>query len=214
MTHAENWNIWKHGAMPQMDRACPMFLKALLIASYRFRTISSDPNTAQKGVLVVFFPLIAVVCIWLASCIPSLVTRTRSRVATIVHIVFGIYFAVVYWIIICATLAYAKPLSILTGVTAALHFAWFSCPAHTDAIHKGKSVEHIMFWAMVGVLYYTNMCIPHSPVIRDAYFILVIWAPEIVNLLITPVFNHVITFVVTSYESSLLDHSDEDSKSD
>ncbi|KAJ1466587.1 hypothetical protein T484DRAFT_1756519 [Baffinella frigidus] len=202
--------------MPQMDRACPMFLKALLIASYRFRTISSDPSTAQKGVLVVFLPLMFVVGIWLASCIPSLVTRTRSRVATIIHIVFGIYLAVVYWILICITLAYAKPLSILTGVTAAIHFTWFCSPAHPDAIHHHSAVSHVMFWTTVAVLYYTNICIPNSPIVRDGYFILVIWAPETINMLIVPVFNHVATFVVTSYESSLVDHTDddEDTKSD
>jgi hypothetical protein len=202
--------------MPATSDACPMFIKAFLIAAYRFRTISADHSTAQKGVLVVFLPLIMVVSIWLASCIPSLVTRTRSRIATIIHIVFGIYLAVVYWILICVTLAYAKPISILTGVTAALHFAQFCSPAHPDAIHSHKAVSHAMFWASVGVLYYTSTCIPNSPVVRDGSFILVVWAPEIINILVVPVFNHVVTFAVTSYESSLGDYTDEDedSKSD
>jgi hypothetical protein len=215
MTHVGHWNIWKHGAFSTLDSACPMFIKALLIASYRFRTISSEPNTAQKGVLVAFLPLMMVVGVWLASCIPSLVTRTRSRIATITHILFGIYLAAVYWILICVTIAYTKPLSILTGVTAALHFAWFCSPAHPDAIHGTKTVSHVMFWAMIGVLYYTNMCIPAVPAIRDGSFILVIWAPESVNILIAPVFNHLVTFAVTSYESSLVDQDDdEDSKAD
>jgi hypothetical protein len=214
MTHGDNWNLWRDGAMPAMNEACPMFIKALLIFTYRFRNTSIDPNTAQKGVIHVFLPLMAIIGLWLASCIPSLVTRTRSRFATIIHIMFGIYLAVIYWILICITISYAKQLSLLTGVTAAIHFAWFCCPAHPDAIHGSKSVSHVMFWSIIWVLYYTYECIPHSPAISDRFFILVIWAPEIVNILITPVFNHCITYTVSVYENRSLDGTTEDPKSD
>jgi hypothetical protein len=191
-----------------------MFIKALLIFAYRFRTIDTEPSEAQRGVIVVFLPLIGVVSIWIASCIPSLVTRTRSRIATIIHIVFGFYLALVYWVLICVTLAYAKELSLLTGATAALHFAWFCCPAHPDAIHGSKSIVHCMFWAQVGTIYYTFSCIPKSPVISDRYFILVIWAPEMINMLITPVFNHCVTFVVSQGSSDSVSNESEDSKED
>jgi hypothetical protein len=214
MTRVGNWNLWRDGAMPATSSACPMYIKAVLIFAYRFRTTSNDPTTAQKGVAVVFLPLMAVVGIWLASCIPSIVTRTRSRVATIAHIVFGIYLAAIYWVFICVTLAYAKQISLLTGVTAALHFAWFCCPAHPDAIHGNKSIMHLMFWIQIGIVYYTFACIPNSPVISDKFFIFVIWAPETINILITPVFNHCVTFAVSSDKSALVDDTDEDSKSD
>jgi hypothetical protein len=214
MARVGNWNLWKHGAMPATNDACPMFLKALLIFAYRFRALKNEPSDAQKGVIVVFLPLVVVIGIWLASCIPSIVTRTRSRIATIIHMVFGIYLALVYWILICVSLAYAKDLSLLTGVTAALHFAWFCCPAHPDAIHGNKSIVHCMFWAQVGILYYTYSCIPNSPVVSDRFFVLVIWAPEIVNILITPVFNHCVTFAVSSGVSESVSDEPEDSKSD
>jgi hypothetical protein len=200
--------------MPATNSACPMFIKAALIFAYRFRTTSNDPSTAQKGVAVVFLPLMAVIGMWIASCIPSIVTRTRSRVATIVHIMFGIYLALTYWILICVTLAYAKQISLLTGVTAALHFAWFCCPAHPDAIHGHANIMHAMFWAQVAILYYTFTCIPNSPVVSDKFFILVIWAPETINILITPVFNHCVAFAVSSGKSTLVDDTTEDSKSD
>jgi hypothetical protein len=216
MARVGDWNLWKHGAMPATNDACPMFMKALLIFAYRLRVVHVEPSAAQKGVIVVFLPLMAVVGIWLASCIPSIVTRTRSRIATITHIVFGIYLTVTYWILICVTLAYAKQLSLLTGVTAAMHFAWFCCPAHPDAIHGSKSVMHCMFWAQIGILYYTYSCIPNSPVISDKFFVLVIWAPEIVNMLITPVFNHCVTFAVSVHHSASVadEYESEDSKTD
>jgi hypothetical protein len=214
MARVGNWNLWRDGGMPATNSACPMFIKAALIFAYRFRTISNDRSTAQKGVTIVFLPLMAVIGMWLASCIPSIVTRTRSRIATIVHIMFGIYLALTYWILICVTLAYAKQISLLTGVTAALHFAWFCCPAHPDAIHGHKGVLHVMFWAQVGILYYTFTCIPNSPVISDKFFMLVVWAPEMVNILITPAFNHCVTFAVSSGRSTLVDDTTEDPKSD
>jgi hypothetical protein len=215
MTHTMNrnsWNLWKHGPMPATNKACPIPIKALLIFVYRMHSYENMENQhqgaseANGNVVAVFTPLIVVISIWLAMCIPSLLTRTRCRIGTILHILFGIYLAVVYWTLICVTLSYAKNAAFLAGITAAVHFAWFCAPAHPDTVHGARNIGHIMFTALGLIIYYTfsrNQMFPH---VRDAVFIFVIWAPEIINIILNSLFSNTVTECVNYFTPSNTRH--------
>jgi hypothetical protein len=208
-----SWNLWTHGPMPATNAACPIPLKALLIFVYRMRSYehleSQQQGTAEAGgsVVTVFTPLIVVSSIWLAMCIPSLLTQTRCRIGTILHILFGIYLAAVYWTLICVTLSYAKNAAFLAGITAAIHFAWFCAPAHPDTIHGSHSIRHIMVTALGLIIYYTFSHKQMFPHVRDAVFIFVIWAPEIINITLNCLFATTVGVFMSYFKSSDTKHA-------
>jgi hypothetical protein len=202
-THGSDWNIWQDGPMPATKAACPMAIKMLLIAVYRFNSFDRPSPTPEKvGIISVFIPLLSMVMIWLAACIPSLVARTRSRLGTTIHIVFGIYVASIYWIIISMSIAYAKNVSILIAITAAVHFAWFCAPSHPDNINCAASVSHVMRAALAVLLYYTLIRSPSFPHVDDSMFIITVWGPEIVNIIIDAIFAAVASSIILYYDSS------------
>jgi formate hydrogenlyase subunit 4 len=180
-----------------------MAIKILLIAVYRFNSFDKPSSTPEKiGIISVFLPLLSMVIIWLAACIPSLVSRTRSRLGTTIHIVFGIYVASVYWIIISMSIAYAKNVSLITAITAAIHFAWFCAPSHPDNINGAVSVSHVMRAALAVLMYYTLIRSPAFPHVSDSMFIITVWGPEIVNIILDAVFATVASSIILYYESS------------
>lgn len=215
MTHRmrrNSWNLWEHGPMPATNTACPIPLKALLIVVYRLHSYehieSQEKGTAETGwnVVTVFTPLILVSSIWLALCIPSLLTQTRCRVGTVLHILFGVYLAVVYWTLICITLSYAKNATFLAGITAAVHFAWFCAPAHPDTIHGAHNIRHIMIMALGLIIYYTFSRKQMFPHVRDAVFIFVIWAPEIINIFLNSLFSTTVAAFMSYFKDTNTKH--------
>jgi hypothetical protein len=189
------WNIWRDGPMPATRAACPMAIKMLLIASYRYNSYDEPTQAApEKGAIFhVFVPLASVVLIWLATCVPSLLNRTRSRLGTTIHIVFGIHLAAVYWIITSVAIAYYRNVSILVGLTTAVHFAWICSPAHPDTIHGYRTIGHVMRAVIVIIVYYTVIRSPVFPHVKDGAFIFTIWGPEIINMIMDPVFATSVT---------------------
>jgi hypothetical protein len=214
MTRNGDWNIWKHGAMPGVQKSCPVPVKALLIAAYRWNSRDTGEQIDEElrstaGVYPAFIPLIAVVMLWLTACVPSLLVNTRSSIGTLLHIVFGVYLAAVYWILVCVTLAYKPEISILTGITSSVHFAWFCAPAHPDTVYGSDKVSHVMRVSILVLVYTTATHPQHFAYVRDAWFVLVIWAPEIVSLLVTLPFNSVVTMVVSYFEDFVPERHDE-----
>jgi hypothetical protein len=208
-----SWNLWTHGPMPATSTACPIPLKALIIFVYRMRSYqhieSQQKGTAEAGgnVVTVFTPLIVVISIWLAMCIPSLLTQTRCRVGTILHILFGIYLAAVYWTLVCVTLSYAKNAAFLAGITTAIHFAWFCAPAHADTIHGSRSIRHIMLTAIALIISYTFTHTQMFPHVRDAVFIFVIWAPEVINILLDSLFSTTVAGFMNYFKATDTKHA-------
>jgi hypothetical protein len=208
MTDRE-WFLWRDGAMPMTKKACPMWIKIALIAAYRYNSFKADDPVQEKGVslLSVFLPLVVTVFIWLTTCIPSVVTRTRNPLATTVYVIFGLILTSVYWTLVSAALAYAKNLGMLAGYTAAVHFAWFSSPAHVDSIHGGKNILNIMRVCIVTILYCTLVRIPKFPHIPDGAFIITVWSPEIINIILNTLFNPCAEILI-----SMMVNSDEKDK--
>lgn len=211
-----NWDLWQHGPMPGTKTACPMIIKMLLIGAYRFNSYDTHSVSPEKiGVLNAFLPLGLMVTLWLAACIPSLVSQTRSRIGTTMHIVFGILVALTYWILICVTISFASNVSILAGLTAGVHFAWFCAPSHTDTITGSVSISHCMRAALAILLYYTLIRSPSFPYVPDYMFIIPVWLPEIVNGLLDVSFAVSATAVLVYCESSRSVHcSHKDEKDD
>ena len=187
--HTGDWNLWQDGPMPAAKAACPTFVKMLLIGVYRFNSYNTPSPAPEKlGVLNAFLPLGLMVILWLAACIPSLVSRTRSRIGTTMHIVFGIFVALVYWILICVSISYASNVSILTGLTAATHFAWICAPSHPDTIIGSVSISHLMCSAIAVLMYYTLIRSPSFPHVPDCMFLIPVWGPDIINRVADSIF--------------------------
>jgi hypothetical protein len=200
--YESDWNIWQDGPMPATKAACPMMIKIMLIAAYRFNSLDGPSPTPEKhGIIGMFVPLFSMVIIWLAACIPSLVSRTRSRLGTMIHIVFGIYVASFYWIIISMSIAYAKNASMLIAITAAIHFAWFCAPSHPDNINGAVSVSHVMRAALAVLMYYTFIRSPAFPHVPDSMFIITVWGPEIVNTILDAIFATVAASIILYHDS-------------
>lgn len=174
----------------------------LLIGVYRFNSFNMPSASPEKiGVVSAFLPLGLMVLMWLAACTPSLVTRTRSRLGTTIHIVFGIYVALVYWILICVSISYARNVGILTGLTAAVHFAWICAPSHPDTINGSVSISHLMRAALAVLVYYILIRSPSFPHVPDCMFIIVVWGPEIVNMTLDGVFAVSASSIILYFEA-------------
>ena len=179
-----------------------MMIKMLLVGVYRYNSYATPSASPEKiGVLNVFLPLGLMVTIWLAACIPSLVSQTRSRLGTTMHIVFGILIALTYWILICVSISFASNVSILTGLTAAVHFAWICAPSHTDNITGSVSISHVMRSALAVLMYYTLIRSPPFPHVPDYMFVIPICIPEIINRSLDVVFAVCATSVLVYCES-------------
>lgn len=179
-----------------------MMIKMLLIAAYRFNSYNVQSASPEKtGVLNAFLPLGLMVIIWFAACIPSLVSRTRSRIGTTMHIIFGIYVALVYWILICVSISFASNIGILTGLTAAAHFAWICAPSHPDCINGSVSISHLLRAALSVLMYYTLIRSPSFPHVPDFMFIITIWGPEIVNIILDAVFAVSASSIILYFEA-------------
>jgi hypothetical protein len=211
--HSGDWELWQDGPMPGTKAACPMFVKMLLIGAYRFNSFNAPSPAPEKiGVLNAFIPLGLMVMLWLAACIPSLVSRTRSRIGTTMHIVFGIFIALVYWILICASISYASNISILTGLTTAIHFAWICAPSHPDTINGSVSIRHLMCSAIAVLMYYTLIRSPSFPYVPDCMFLIPVWGPEIINFVVDSIFKISASSLLLYWDSTHTYTVDKDEK--
>ncbi|KAJ1463787.1 hypothetical protein T484DRAFT_3650233 [Baffinella frigidus] len=200
MPNNRKWNLWTHGPMPMAKQACPMFVKIILIAVYRHNSHKETNSPLQEkgtSLLQVFLPLLVTIFVWLVTCIPSVVTTTRNPLGTIIHIVFGITLACVYWTLVSAALAFSKNIGMLAAITAAAHFAWFCAPAHPDCIHGSKNIHYVMRVCIVVILYSTLARTPVLPHVPDSAFIITVWAPEIINIIVGVVFTTSTAIVLT-----------------
>ena len=203
MSKQSDWKLWTHGPMPTTREACPMALKIILIAVYRHNSYQENSPIQVKGIGLrqVFIPLMLVVFTWIVVCIPSIATRTRNPLGTTIHIIFGLSLACVYWTLVSAALAYSKSIGMLAGLTAALHFAWFCAPAHPDCIHGSKNIRNVMRVCIFVILYSTLARSPVLPRVADSAFIITVWAPEIINIVLDTVFTASVAMVLSYVES-------------
>jgi len=201
--------------MPRTKEACPMILKIILIAVYRHNSHNpragannADPHQ-DTSLLHVFLPLFVTVVIWMLTCIPSVITSTRNPLGTIIHVVYGVQLACVYWTLVAAAVALSNKdgspsgVGLLSGVTAASHFAWFCAPAHPDCIHgMNGNIQNIMRCCIFVILYSTLARSPALPGVQDGSFIITVWAPEIVNIIMDSVFNTTTSLILNWLDTS------------
>ena len=204
--------------MPATKQACPMLIKGLLIAVYRLNSFNPGESTPlgyggggnsksswwYGGVFPALLPLGVVVMVWFVMCLPSLLTNTRCRTGTMLHLMFGVFLSSVYWCLICATVRYQKNLSVLAGLTAATHFAWFSAPAHRDTINGAANIKDVMRLVMASVIYHTLTRSTRYPNVPDGAYIITVWAPEIISMVLDPLFAVSVLLVQHLYDDTLV----------
>ena len=212
MPQKREWNLWTHGPMPKTKDACPMAIKIILIAVYRHNSYAENTVVQEKGhsLFHVFLPLVVVLFIWVVTCIPSIATRTRNPLGTTLHIIFGLTLSCVYWTLVSASLAFSKHIGMLSGLTAATHFAWFCSPAHPDCIHGGKNIRNVMRACIFVILYSTLVRSPVLPHVPDSAFIITVWAPEIINITVDAVFATSVSMLLTYLDApASIEHKNE-----
>jgi len=196
-----------------------MIVKGLLIMAYRLNSFNLDEGPPPKhagggeskwgGVFPALLPLAVVMLIWLVLCLPSLWTNTRCRTGTMLHLVFGICLGAVYWCLICATVRYQRNICVLAGLTAATHFAWFCAPAHRDTIHGAANVKTVMRVVVASVIYHTLTRYVRHPHVPDGFYILTLWAPEIICMVLDPFFSSCVLLVQHWYDETLVVSDDD-----
>jgi hypothetical protein len=194
----QSWTLYGSGAMPLTRCHAPILLKLAIVFAFKWKQGSLE-SSISKGVGPAYIPLALTFVMWILLALPSLCIKTKNSTASICYVVFGTSMFITYVSGITLSIVLQPEAAIFLAGSAAMHFAYFVSDAHHSALHG----VHIMNSCMLGLiciwLYYCIFALPACLHIPDVHFLMYMWAPESVNM--------VLNFVLTRFLAILLDHS-------
>ena len=194
----QSWTLYGCGAMPLTRYSAPILLKLAIVVAFKWKQGSVETSQVQ-GVFVAYLPLALTFLMWILLALPSLCIKTKNSTASICYVVFGSTLFVTYTAGLTLSIVLQPEATIFLAGSSAMHFAYFVSGAHQSALH-GTNVMHSCMSGFICIwMYYCIFALPVCLHVPDVHFVIYMWAPEGVNV--------VLNFVITRILAMILERS-------
>jgi hypothetical protein len=191
----EQWTLYGSGALPLTRHHAPILLKLAIVFAFKWKQGPVE-SSMSKGVGAAFMPLGLTFLVWILMALPSLCIKTKNSTASICYVIFGSTMFITYSAGITLSILLQPEATIFLAGSAAMHFAYFVSSAHPSALHGANIMHSCMLGFICIWMYYCVNALPVCLHVPDVLFLVYMWAPEAVNMVINCVMTRILAMLL------------------